>query len=356
MLFARTVLGLKRGDDKKLNEAIPTVDSIESRLKLLPKTLVVEAANYDPRLLANNHLEKVSFSGVKLLPKGIWNLEFLKELHLNNCQLTEFPERLCKLRNTVTILDMSNNQIKKIDPRLAIHFKDLKHLNLSNNKIQVIPLELVFIRSLVHLDLSRNLISKIPFTIGLMRSLKQLNLSHNRLTHFPESILRPLTNNAKLLLRLDSFDLSGNEVTERELHSGPGHTVVRSESLRQQIGSEFTDRWHDVNSPPSLFEISARSALKCTKAYRVFHSWLPQTVYDFLQENSALCSVCTAACVAYQSHRIQGPGRFSLLANTTQTDAATNKIPVVIFACWYCCLSNRGTRSIQDLTCRPNRT
>lgn len=335
--FARTVLALKRGDDKKLNAAIPPLETIESRLKLLPKSLIVDAPNYDVRLLANNHLERVSFSAVKLLPKGIWNLEFLKELHLNNCGLTQLPDRLYKLRDTLSILDMSNNKITKIDARLAIYFKQLKHLNLSNNEIRVIPLELVFIRSLLHLDLSRNLISKIPFTIGLMKSLKQLNLAHNRLDHFPESIIRPLTNSAKMLLRLDTLDLSGNQVTPAALHAGPAHSLLRSESLQKEM--VHAPHVSLSNSPPSLFEISSRAALKCTKWYRVFHSWLPHTVYDFLQENAALCTSCTAACVAYLSAAADGPGHFSLLANTIQTDAATNKIPIVRFLCWHCALS-----------------
>ena len=338
--FARTIMSLKKGDDKKLAEAVPPVELIDSRLKLQPKTLIVEGGNYDIRQLANNHLQRVSFTGTKLLPKGIWKLEFLNELHLTNCDLTEFPDRICKLSHSLAILDLSNNKIRKVDPRLAITFRNLKQLNLSCNEIRVIPLELVFIKTLLHFDISRNQIKKIPFTIGLMKSLKQLNLSHNRMDHFPESIIRPLTNSAKLLLRLDSFDLSGNEVTEADLQSGPGRSFCRSESW-QRLRAEHPDEAESRLSPPSLFEISARSVLKCTKAYRVLHCWLPRTVYEFLQENAALCSLCTAACVAHRSELLPGPGHFSMLANTTQSDAATTRIPIVRFICWHCDLKTR---------------
>jgi hypothetical protein len=336
--FARTVMSLKKGDDKKLAEAVPPIETIESRLKLQPKTLVIEGGSYDSRQLANNHLERVSFTGTKLLPKGIWKLEFLKELHLTKCDLTEFPDRLGKLSQSLAILNLSNNKIRKVDPCL-ITFRNLKHLNLSCNEIRVIPLELVFIKSLLHLDISRNQVQKVPFTIGLMKSLKQLNLSHNRLDHFPESIIRPLTNTAKMLLRMDNFDLSGNDVSEAQLQSGPGRSFLRSESLQrlrdqqQQADQQIGDR---TLSPPSLFEISARSVLKCTKAYRVLHCWLPRTVYDYLQENAALCSKCTAACVAYRSELVPGPGHFSMLTNTMQSDASTSRIPIVRFICWHC--------------------
>lgn len=337
--FARTVMSLKKGDDKELAKAIPPIDE-SNWFKLQPKTLNVEGNSYDIRLLANNRLESVSFTGTKLLPKGIWRLEFLTELHLTNCGLQEFPDRLCNLSQTLAILDLSNNKIRKIDPRLAILFRNLKQLNLSRNEIRVIPVELVFIKTLLHFDISRNHVRKIPFTIGLMKSLKQLNLSHNRLDHFPESIVRPLTNSAKLLLRLENFDLSGNEVTEADLQSGPGRSFCRSESL-QRLRDQYPDQVESQSSPPSLFEISARSVLKCTKAYRVLHCWLPRTVYDFLQENASLCSRCTAACVAYRSELVPGPGHFSLLANTIQSDAATTRIPIVRFICWHCDLTGK---------------
>lgn len=338
--FAQTITSLKRGDDKRLAEAVPPVEVIDSRLKLQPKTLIVEGNSYDIRLLANNQLERVTFTGTKLLPKGIWKLEFLNELHLNKCNLAEFPDRIYNLSQSLSILDLSNNKITKVDPRLAIMFKHLKHLNLSCNEIRVIPLELVFIKSLLHFDISRNQIQKVPFTIGLMKSLKQLNLSHNRLDHFPESIIRPLTNTAKLLLRLDTFDLSGNQVTAADLQSGPGRSFCRSESW-QRLREAYPNQVDFHVSPPSLFEISARSVLKCTKAYRVLHCWLPRTVYDYLQDHAALCSCCTAACVAYRSQLVPGPGHYSILANTVQSDAATTRIPIVRFLCWQCELKKR---------------
>ena len=345
--FVHTLLSLKKGDDKKLAAAVPPLDSIENRLKLQPKSLVVEGSSFDIRLLANNQLERVSFSRCKLLPKGIWKLEFLRELHLTSCQLDQLPDRLSRVSGTLTVLNLSNNNISHLDPRLVLWFKSLKHLNLSGNAIRVLPFELVFLKNLLHLDLSRNQIKRIPFTIGLMKSLKQLNLSHNRLDHFPESIIRPLTHSARLLLRLDSLDLSGNRLAPPHPIPPPDlllPSADQRDGYRAGLASpdlQVLEGRPVLVTPPTLFEISARAVMKCSRVYLSLHSWLPRTVYEFLQENAAACSGCTSPCVAFHSERLPSPGHFSLLANTIQTDAATARIPILRFTCWRCDLKRR---------------
>ena len=269
------------------------------------------------------------------LPKSIWRLDFVTELRLNKCQLTQIPNRLAnKLVNTITILDLSDNSIESIDAGLILLFRNLKQLILSNNSIKCIPLELVFVKTLIHLNLSRNQISKLPFTIGLMKNLKSLNLSHNRLDHFPESIIRPVSMRTSfLLMRLDSLDLSGNH------QIGDRNFLTRFQSMLHEMN--MTTSGNGLVSPPSLFHISARSVLRCSKAYRVLHSDLPRTVYHFLQQQAAICFSCAAACVPHSVQLIPGSAHFSLIANTVQSDAATHQIPIIRFTCWNCDLKTR---------------
>ena len=286
-------------------------------LRHRPKTYVVEGNEYDIRAFANNSLEKVMFNKTtSLLPKGIFRLEFLKELHLTNCGLEEIPERIVSLKGTLSTLNLSNNKIRKIDAKMLCCLRQLSLLNISHNTIQVLPLELVFLRNLSVLDVSFNFISRIPFTIGLLNKLRVLNLSHNILQYFPQSILSPPLMAIKLQrLRLDSLDLSGNNPV----------------SSFRETGTSL-----ETSKPPSLLQLASRMTIRATFALKMIQEWLPYTVYDYLQENSCICSSCHGPSVASDSIITSLSGHYSLLSNTVVSDTSTLTLPVVSFICPVC--------------------
>lgn len=307
-------------------QAIPAIDSLEKQLKHQPKSLSVEGMNYEIKQLNNNQLERVQFTRTKLLPKGIFRLEFLRELYLTHCQLDEIPDRIVNLKGSLCVLDLSHNQISKFNPHLLCCLRQLRQLNLSHNRLTRLPLELVFLRSLLSLDVSYNQISRIPFTIGFLSHLRILNISHNSLHHFPDSILRPPLSSTKVQrLQLDSFDISGNERQSSLDISHPG-------GIREYSPSDCVS----PRSPPSLFALGARSTMRWSLSLKLIYEWLPYTVYDHLQDNAAICSSCKSPCIAYRSRIISTSGLYSLLSQTVVTDASTHQIPVVAFYCCVC--------------------
>lgn len=313
--FVRTLTALRRGD-KKTKEAIPPIDRYDRQLRLQPTAYVVDGNEYDIRAFANNQLQKVVFSRTKtLLPKGIYRLEFLRELRLTECNLHEIPERIGNLKKTLAVLDLSNNKIKKVDASRLSCLRQLTSLNLSKNEINRIPLEVAFLRNIIDLDLSFNKLSKIPFTIGLLNKLRRLNLSHNQLQYFPHSILQPPSSALKVQrLQLDHLDLSANE---------PEHSFVESTIVTP-------------NEPPSLFTLAARMTIRSPSSLKMIQEWLPHTVYDDLQEMACICNDCKGPAVSGRLFKSLYRGCFNLLTQSLVSDASTQNMPIVIAVCPVC--------------------
>lgn len=328
--FARTLEGLRRGD-VKLSKAVPEVDNFVREInKIQPRVLYVEGNNYETRQLANNSLVKVTFNGTKhILPKGIWRLNNLTELSLTDCDLDEFPSRLINLK-CLNVLNLSKNRIPKIDGRIFTEFKSLKSLNFSFNLITYIPIEILYLaRSLVSLDISHNRLTSLPYTLVYLSRLKSLNVSHNRFTHFPDSILNPsLRRPSVTRLRLDSFDISGNE-RPSDLIEPVGSFAILSESYDENDEQR-------VICVPKLKEIAASSVIRKVFNMQLINEWLPRTVYSYVQEAAATCSICKRSCIAYSKKIVQPVASYSQISSTVTSDASTCLIPVVQFYCCFC--------------------
>lgn len=329
--FARTLEGLRRGDEK-LSKAVPCVENFTREIsKIQPRVLYIEGNNYESKQLANNSLTKVTFHGTKcLLPKGIWRLNNLTELHLTECDLQQFPERLVNLKS-LNVLDLSKNQITKVNGNVLTDFKNLKLLNLSHNLIYYIPIEILYLaRCLISLDISHNRLTSLPYTLAYMSGLKTLNVSHNRLTHFPDSIINPSLRKPSLTrLRLDSLDISGNEMNN-EIPSPVGSCTIISESFIDQNGHKGSE------TLPKLKEISASAVIRKVINLQLINEWLPRTVYEYLQEGSATCFRCKRSCIAYSRTVVETSARYSQISSTVTSDASTSLIPVVQFNCFFC--------------------
>lgn len=336
LLFARTLEGLRKGDTQ-LAKAVPDVEQFQREItKIQPRVLYVEGKNYEIRQLANNSLTKVTFNGTKcILPKGIWRLSNLTELYLTDCDLQEFPERLINLKS-LNVLNLSKNRITKMNGRVLTEFKNLKQLNLSHNLICYIPIEIVYLaRCLISLDISHNRLTSLPYTLVYMSGLKTLDVSHNRLTHFPHSILDPSLRKSTLTrLRLDSIDISGNETNKELVTCSVGSLTIISESYDQNNGQGSA-------TLPKLKEISAASVIRKLVNMQLINDWLPRTVYHYLQEGAATCSVCKRSCIAYSKKTAPPSMCFSQISYTVTRDASTDLIPFVQFFCWLCTLRAR---------------
>merc|ERR1712059_30869 len=167
---------LKRGDYPTAGFPVTLQSLTVSGLRL---------ARVDNRMLKLKGLVSLDLSNNEItnLPDGLGDLASLRELSLVGNQLTSLPRSLCTGSLT----------------------SSLKLLNLSENKIILLPNYFCNLRQLVTLNVSKNQLNLLPPSLGKLASLKHLHASGNNLRVLPGSFSS---------LRLDTLELSGNDLQE----------------------------------------------------------------------------------------------------------------------------------------------
>ena len=145
--------------------------------------------------------------------------------------LSEFPNEIYELAETLEILDLSDNQLSELPEDFAC-LRQLKVLFLQNNHFSGTPvvladcqnLELVDFRhnqiveipehslppSVRSLVLTKNKITKLPGSMRELKNLQKLMLADNQLTHLPDSLqqsraLQQISLSANQLASLPDF-------------------------------------------------------------------------------------------------------------------------------------------------------
>lgn len=127
-------------------------------------------------------------------PQTIDQLKGLKWLKIDKTQLDLIPEAFSGLEK-LEKLNISHNNLKSLVGEL-ICLNNLKFLDCRHNSIKgdAIPDELFHIETLTVLDLSKNQIKVIPKNLGNCKSLQMLNLSYNGITNIDDDLFKNLTN------------------------------------------------------------------------------------------------------------------------------------------------------------------
>jgi hypothetical protein len=125
--------------------------------------LVTEGLEYFPKLISLN------CSGINL--KGNWTqtgnesrfkyivqCKALKELNLEDCELDELSEDICKLEN-LEILNLNKNRLRKL-PKFFTQLQKLKKLSIVNTTIKTIEEEILFMPQLQELRVGNMLVPK----------------------------------------------------------------------------------------------------------------------------------------------------------------------------------------------------
>jgi hypothetical protein len=86
------------------------------------------------------------------------------------------------------ILELDGQGLTELPNDIRILHQSLKVLSLSNNQLSKLPDELVLLEHLTELDVSDNYLTELPAQIGRLTSLEMLSLAHNRLRELPPSI------------------------------------------------------------------------------------------------------------------------------------------------------------------------
>ncbi|WP_010134880.1 leucine-rich repeat-containing protein kinase family protein [Ochrovirga pacifica] len=102
------------------------------------------------------------------------------------CGLSEFPQELFTLANSLEILDLSDNNLSEL-PKNMSDFKHLKIVFFARNKFQKFPSELADCPELSMVGFRSNQIKEIPEHV-FPKKLRWLILTDNKITYLPNSI------------------------------------------------------------------------------------------------------------------------------------------------------------------------
>ncbi len=137
--------------------------------------------------LTNLTLLDLSNNQLKALPPELSQLTNLSVLHLSNNQLTVLPSELSRLLN-LTELYLSNNQLTVIPPAFN-QLTNLRRLYFRRNQLRVLPPELSHLTNLTDLDVSNNQLKTLPPKLSHLTNLRGLYVSDNQLTSPPPEIV-----------------------------------------------------------------------------------------------------------------------------------------------------------------------
>ncbi|CAI4231486.1 unnamed protein product [Auanema sp. JU1783] len=148
------------------------------------------------------HNNKISF-----LPKRIFCMPNLRVLAMQNNTLTNLPSEFeeCPLDS----LFLQHNRLRELPAMLFKFLKRLRHFNVTNNSLNILPPSSAHIDSnrIQTLRLSGNQFDEtIVPTVVSMKRLKVLDLSNNRLRYFDDSALPSLS-------FLEEINISSNKLT-----------------------------------------------------------------------------------------------------------------------------------------------
>uniref|UniRef100_A0AAR2JS40 Leucine-rich repeat-containing protein 57 n=1 Tax=Pygocentrus nattereri TaxID=42514 RepID=A0AAR2JS40_PYGNA len=117
--------------------------------------------------------------------------------------LQEFPEELQRLTGNLRTVDLSSNKIEVL-PAFIGSFQQLKSLTINSNKLTNLPNDIGKLKKLETLMLNGNLLQQLPASVGQLKALRTLSLSGNQFREFPTGL--------GSLRHLDVLDLSKNGI------------------------------------------------------------------------------------------------------------------------------------------------
>uniref|UniRef100_A0A673B2M3 Disease resistance R13L4/SHOC-2-like LRR domain-containing protein n=1 Tax=Sphaeramia orbicularis TaxID=375764 RepID=A0A673B2M3_9TELE len=119
------------------------------------------------------------------------------------CFLFQFPEELQRLTSNLRTVDLSNNRIEVLPVSIG-NFLQLKSLTLNGNKLTSVPADIGKLKKLETLSLNGNRIQVLPPTLNQLKALRTLSLAGNQIQEFPPGL--------GALRHLDLLDLSRNHI------------------------------------------------------------------------------------------------------------------------------------------------
>ena len=133
--------------------------------------------------LKNLHLEN---NQLTTLPDTVGNLTALKYLKLGHNRLATLPSAVCNL-TALEHLSLSHNELTTL-PNVGGNLTALKILTLHNNELATLPDAVGNLTALENLHLENNQLTTLPDTVGNLTAIKYLKLGHNKLATLPDAV------------------------------------------------------------------------------------------------------------------------------------------------------------------------
>ncbi|KAM9519319.1 leucine-rich repeat-containing protein 19-like [Salvelinus alpinus] len=142
------------------------------------KTLQFIPSNYSQtitKLILSNNLIELSSADEAALR----NYSNLIELHLDGNRLTDLPGKLFEAMSKLEVLNLSHNNISRVEPKALAGLVNLRELDLSYNRLQSLPLHLLDdLKKLSVLRLGGNTLRDLDISVE-RNPLKVLDLKEN---------------------------------------------------------------------------------------------------------------------------------------------------------------------------------
>ena len=145
----------------------------------------------------------LSYNCFVMLPCVTCELLQLKELFLNNNQLSELPDCINSLVN-LQVLHVQQNKLTKLPPSFGL-LCSLVVLNLEHNQLTSLPNELQHLKNLTTLLLANNKLEQLPATITDLDKLELLHVANNKIKELPEDDL-------SCMISLKQINIANNEI------------------------------------------------------------------------------------------------------------------------------------------------
>ena len=196
----------KKQREEKL---VPMLPSKVNTIETVPTKLVVTLQKNYPVNGFPPTLQRFDAVGISLnrIDKRLAGLQNLTYLDLSNNRISVIPESLQSV--SLVELKLAGNKIEEYPLALCLGSisLSLQSLDLSRNLLTNLPSNFVQLQKLVRLKLDCNNLTTLPKGFGKLGNLKYFSASSNQITILPHTFKR---------LQLESIDMFGNPF------SGPG--------------------------------------------------------------------------------------------------------------------------------------
>ncbi|ELT89351.1 hypothetical protein CAPTEDRAFT_127646, partial [Capitella teleta] len=124
-----------------------------------------------------------------LKPDCFANLKQLRSLTMNNNRLTEIPNHIFDSNKLLQLVYFNENNINSIGLYVFSNASILKNLESISNRIEYLPGR-AYLVNVTILDVSNNLISRLdPLALTLLQEASEIRLHNNRLTRLPPEVV-----------------------------------------------------------------------------------------------------------------------------------------------------------------------